>query len=253
VPPTGAAVTIRVGVLPLVRRHGSAPPQDAVRVGAGWQAGAVARRIGDVTLPALEPSGGPLADDAVLDGVELRGLDLSGQSGVDARLLESAVTDCVLDDVTLDGARIGDCLLTDVRSHTLSAVGSTWRDVALTGCRLGAVQLSGAELQRVRVTGGKVDYLNLRDARLTDVVLEGCVVGELDLVGATATRVTLDGCRVERLDVTRATLDRVDLRGADLSGLDGLAHLRGAVISGDQLLELAPALAAHLGVRVVDR
>jgi uncharacterized protein YjbI with pentapeptide repeats len=57
---------------------------------------------------------------------------------------------------------------------------------------------------------------------------------------------------VQRLDVTRATLSRVDLRGADLSGLDGLAHLRGAVISGDQLLELAPALAEHLGIDVVD-
>jgi uncharacterized protein YjbI with pentapeptide repeats len=213
----------------------------------------VKRRIGDVHLPDLEPFDGDLEDDGVLDGVQLRGRDLTGQSAVDGRFMESAIADCVLDEVDLDHARISDCVLSEVRSHTLSAVGSVWRDVALTGCRLGAVQLSGAELQRVRVTGGKVDYLNLRDARVTDVVLEGCVVGELDLIAATATRLTLVDCRVERLDVTRATLAEVDLRGADLSGLDGIGHLRGAVISGDQLLELGSAFATHLGVRVVDR
>ena len=107
------------------------------------------RRVGDVTLPELEPFAGPLSDDDVLDGVSLRGLDLSGQSARDTRFLEVSIADCVLDDVTLDHARLSDCVLTDVRSHTLAAVGSTWRDVALTGCRLGAVQLSGAELQRV--------------------------------------------------------------------------------------------------------
>jgi uncharacterized protein YjbI with pentapeptide repeats len=212
----------------------------------------VKRRIGDVHLPDLEPFDGDLEDDALLDAVELRGRDLTGQSAVDSRFLECAISDSVLDDVDLDHARLTDCVLSEVRSHTLSAVGSVWRDVALTGCRLGAVQLSGAELQRVRLSGGKADYLNLREARVTDVVLEGCVVGELDLIAATVTRLTLVDCRVERLDVGRATLADVDLRGAQLSALDGVGHLRGAVISGDQLLELGPAFAAHLGVRVVD-
>ncbi len=106
----------------------------------------------------------------------------------------------------------------------------------------------------MRVTGGKVDYLNLREARVTDVVLEGCVVGELDLIAATATRLTLVDCRVERLDVTRATLDRGGpARCGPVRPWTGSAHLRGAVISGDQLLELGSAFATHLGVRVVDR
>ena len=59
-------------------------------------------------------------------------------------------------------------------------------------------------------------------------------------------------CRVAVLDVTRAALTRVDLRGAELSGLRGLASLRGATITSGQLLDLAPALAEHLGVTVVD-
>jgi uncharacterized protein YjbI with pentapeptide repeats len=65
-----------------------------------------------------------------------------------------------------------------------------------------------------------------------------------------AARVTFVECRVGRLDVTRAQLREVDLRGADLAGIDGTAGLKGATISRHQLLELADALAAHLGVTV---
>ena len=110
----------------------------------------------------------------------------------------------------------------------------------------------GAQLTRVRISGGKLDYVNLRDGTLTDVVIEDCVIGELDLVGARLTRVVLAGCRVGRLDVTRATLDRVDLRGAELTALRGLASLRGATITPEQLTDLAPHFAEHLGLTVAD-
>ena len=41
-----------------------------------------------------------------------------------------------------------------------------------------------------------------------------------------------------------------DLRGADLGGVDGLAGLAGATVSADQLADLAPLLASHLGMAV---
>jgi hypothetical protein len=59
---------------------------------------------------------------------------------------------------------------------------------------------------------------------------------------------------VERIRLGRATLKRADLRGATLLDLaDGYESLRGAVISTGQLLELAPALAATIGITVKDR
>ena len=112
------------------------------------------------------------------------------------------------------------------------------------------MQAYGGRLTRVTVRGGKIDYLNLREAHLTDVRFEGCVIGDLDLIGAHATRLVIAGCRIARLDLTRAVLTDVDLRTADLSRLDGLAGLAGATISQEQLLDLAPALAAHLRIVV---
>ncbi|MGV8968188.1 MAG: pentapeptide repeat-containing protein [Cellulomonas sp.] len=210
------------------------------------------RRIGQVELRDLAVFSGDLEVDGDYDSVELVNLDLTGQNAENSRFLGTRVAGCVLDDVALTQAQIADCILTEVRAHTLVAIDSAWRDVAVTDCRLGAVTAYGAHLTRVRFAGGKLDYLNLRDGALTDVVFEDCVIGELDLIGARLLRVTFTGCRVGQLDVTRATLDRVDLRGADYSALHGLANLRGATISSEQLTDLAPHLATHLGLTIQD-
>ena len=60
----------------------------------------------------------------------------------------------------------------------------------------------------------------------------------------------IERCRIGRLDVTRARITSADLRGAELRRVDGLPGLAGATISEEQLLELAPALAAQLGIVV---
>ena len=208
--------------------------------------------IGDVNLLDLTPYVGDLEPDGDYDGLELRDLDLSGQRAENARFLACLLAGCVLDDAELDRAQIAHSVLADLRAHTLQAIESGWRDVAITECRLGAVTAYGAQLTRVRITGGKLDYVNLRGAALTDVVIEDAAIGELDLVGARLTRVTFERCRVGQLDVTRATLDRVDLRGAELAVLRGLAHLRGATITPDQLTDLSPSLASHLGLTVAE-
>jgi hypothetical protein len=56
--------------------------------------------------------------------------------------------------------------------------------------------------------------------------------------------------RITSLEVPRATLMDVDLRGAALSSVSGVDHLSGATISPAQALQLAPLLAAHLGIRI---
>src|SRR6478752_2581268 len=67
----------------------------------------------EVSLPDLEPfPGGELAAGEDYDALDLRGLDLSGQVGRDARFLECALTDCRIDETDLRGARLSDCVLT---------------------------------------------------------------------------------------------------------------------------------------------
>jgi uncharacterized protein YjbI with pentapeptide repeats len=195
-----------------------------------------------------EPRLGP---GALLDGVTLSG-DLSGADGIDARLIE-----CVVEDADLSGARLGGVRFTDsrlraVRGTGLDLANSEWLDCTLDSPRLGAVALYGAVWRRVRVIGGKVEFLNARGARLREVVFEDCVLIEPDFGGAEMKDVTFDGCRLVSPDFTQAALSGVGLAGADLIAPQGIPSLRGATISRLQLLDLAPALAAQLGITVTD-
>ncbi|GGQ09241.1 pentapeptide repeat-containing protein [Streptomyces mutabilis] len=222
---------------------GSAPGTASVRE---------ARRP-ELRLPPLEPyDGNGLEPDGDYDGLEFRETDLTGQDGVGARFMDCALTGCALDEASLPRARLLDTVLNSVRGVGVNLAEATLRDVELHDARLGGTQLHGAVLERVLIRGGKIDYLNLRRSRLKDVVFEGCVLVEPDFGGARLERVAFVDCALKETDFSAATLTDVDLRGAaPLELARGVDRLSGAVISPAQLLDLAPVLAAELGMRVL--
>ncbi|NEY36706.1 pentapeptide repeat-containing protein [Streptomyces sp. PRKS01-65] len=220
--------------------------------GAAGTAVKAARRPA-VRLPPLEPFAGALEPDGDYDGLEFGAVDLTGQDGAGARFLDCALTGCALDGTALPRARLLDTVLTGVRGVGTDLAEATLRDVELVDARLGGTQLHGAVLERVLVRGGKFDCPNLRGARLRDVVFEGCVLVEPDFAGARLERVEFVDCTVKGADFGAVTLSDVDLRRvAALEIARGVDRLAGAVISPAQLLDLAPLLAAELGLRVVD-
>ncbi|KOG34009.1 pentapeptide repeat-containing protein [Streptomyces resistomycificus] len=215
----------------------------------GRQRGA---RRPEVRLPPLVPyDGGGLEPDGDYDGVEFTEADFAGQDGRGARFMDCALTACALDEARLHHARFLDSVLTGIRGVGTDLAESTLRDVELVDARLGGAQLHGAVLERVLIRGGKIDYLNLRTARLKDVVFQGCVLVEPDFGGARLERVEFVDCELKGADLSAATLKDVDLRGAaSLEIARGVDRLSGALISPAQLLDLAPVLAAELGIRV---
>ncbi|WP_107473225.1 pentapeptide repeat-containing protein [Streptomyces sp. NRRL S-813] len=220
--------------------------------GAGGRGAVKAARRPEVRLPALdEYGGGALSPDGDYDGLEFRDADFAGQDGAGARFMDCALRGCALDDTSLRHARLLDSVLTGVRGVGTDLAESTLRDVELADARLGGTQLHGAVLERVWIRGGKIDYLNLRKAKLRDVVFEGCVLVEPDFAGARLERVEFLDCALKGVDLSAVTLTDVDLRGAaPLEIAAGVDRLAGAVISTGQLLDLAPVLAAELGLRV---
>ncbi|MEV5982037.1 pentapeptide repeat-containing protein [Streptomyces sp. NPDC052114] len=213
-----------------------------------------AARRAEVRLPPLRPfGGGELAPDGDYDGVEFRGLDLGAQDGGGALFMDCAVTGCALDGTRLTRARFVDSVLTEPRGVGTDLVEASLRDVEVVDARLGGAQVHGGVLERVVVRGGKIDYLNLRKARLRDVIFEGCVLVEPDFGAAVLERVEFRDCVVRGADFTGVRMVDVDLRAAgELEIARGLESLAGAVISPAQLIDLAPAFAAQVGVRVAD-
>ncbi|MEU7584627.1 pentapeptide repeat-containing protein [Streptomyces sp. NPDC041068] len=225
----------------------------APRAPRGAQVVKAARRT-EVRLPPLRPfGGGELEPDGDYDGVEFRGLDLGGQDGGGALFMDSALVGCGVDETRLTRARFMDSVLTELRGVGTDLVEASLRDVEVVDARLGGVQLHGGVLERVVVRGGKIDYLNVRKARLRDVIFEGCVLVEPDFGLASLERVEFRDCALRGVDFTGTRMKDVDLRAAgELEVARGIDCLSGAVISPGQLIDLAPAFAAQVGVRVAE-
>ncbi len=204
-----------------------------------------------LTLPELTDAGA--SEPARGSHHEL--LRLADLNLTEADLRQTTFAECALERVVLDGTdlrgvHLVECRLSQLDAARCSMPRASWRDVVLEGSRLGAVEAYESTWRSVLVTDSKLGYLNARGSTWTDVTFRGCTGDELDLTNARLTRVRLEDCRVRSLRVAEATLVDVDLRTARLTELEGLAGLAGAWVDEQQLTELAPLLADHLGIRV---
>ncbi|RMI28598.1 pentapeptide repeat-containing protein [Nocardia stercoris] len=200
----------------------------------------------------LEPASGPVADGDYeckrFNGDEYKEPDLRG-----IRFSESVLTDLTFAGGLLLHGRFHDVWQRNVTMTGTSLADTSWRDTELGECAWNGVEAPGAELRRVEFAGCKLDHVNFRGATLDKVVFRDCVLRDPDFAGARLSGVTFPGSRVEGLALTKATLKQVDFRGAHSIGVSaGFEALRGAIIDHEQLLSLAPTLAAALGLIVED-
>ncbi|GAA2029146.1 pentapeptide repeat-containing protein [Catenulispora yoronensis] len=180
---------------------------------------------------------------------------VDGASWEDVFASHARFSQCLLSDVTVTGGEWSKTTFADVRVADSRLLGpdlsaSHWRDTELVRGIASGVQWHDADVRRVHFDQVKLDAVNFRGAALTDVVFTDCLLREADFGGTKMTRVRFPGCTFEDADFSRAKLSDVDLRGARLHFKAGFDALRGATIDGGQLVELAPALAGHVGLRI---
>ncbi|WP_405654769.1 pentapeptide repeat-containing protein [Streptomyces sp. RK9] len=201
----------------------------------------------------LEVFEGELGRDGDHESVHFDGGDFTDLDGGGSVFLE-----CAFSSVAVEGGRYRRVRFTDVWTWQTRWVGTDLAETQWTDCEAGAgllagVELYGARLRRVVFHRCKFDSVNLRAAELRDVAFVDCLLRDVDFGGARLGGVTFPGTTLERVRFDNVTVDRADLSGAAALGIaSGLDGLRGATISGIQLLELAPALADLAGLRVAD-
>jgi uncharacterized protein YjbI with pentapeptide repeats len=215
--------------------------------------GPVAPRLKPVRLGELAPAdpAEAVASDLDLDSVELADLRADELSWTGRRRLgASLVRNLTAHRWSARGASVVGSILDGVEVVGLDAAGSGWWNVEITGSRIGSGELYDSSWRCVQFTRCKLGFLNLRNAQLTDVAFVDCIIEDLDLGRATATRVAFPGSRIARIELGHSSLTDVDLRSARLGEIADLEGLRGATITFAQLLDLAPGLAARLGIKV---
>ena len=216
------------------------------RTGAGTQAPVLdTLRLQDLADGTGTAPGGH-QEGMAWSGESFAGLDLHGSV-----FSECGLESVSLDDADLTAARFLESRLENLYAPVFRAPRTTFRDVEVTNPRLGSAEMYGGGWNSVRVDGGKIDYLNLRGCTLTNVLITNCIIGELDLDGARLNRVAFRDCRIGSLLLGNGgSAADADLRGSEFRSITGLAGLKGFTVDEGQLLQLAPLLAAQLGLRV---
>lgn len=178
--------------------------------------------------------------------------DWAGCNGYRATLDSVIITDASLSGAILKDSGWMDVRLTGGEASGCTLVRSTLRRLDVRHIRATGFDLAEAELRDVQFVDCKINMANMRYAKLKKVIFEGCVLDDLDLTGAELDQVIIRGCQAARVDFSGAKCKAVDLRGTTLTSLKGLLGLRGATLSIAQLMELAPNMAAELGLIIAE-
>jgi uncharacterized protein YjbI with pentapeptide repeats len=211
----------------------------------------IAPRLSAPDLPTHLEDGPALSRGG--DHFQMRWTSLDAQTdAAHTALTECAVTGAAVERLDLTGATLVDVDVSDVRATTVSARSARLRRVRITGGRIGTLDLSDAEIDDVHLRGVRIDYASLAGARITDLLIADCTIGTLDLPQAVVARTAFTESRADEVDTRGLRAKDLDLRGLEASSFVDAASLRGVTLSSRQIEYLAPALAAAVGIHVLD-
>lgn len=208
-------------------------------------------RLSPPDLPSRLDPGNPPARGA--DHFQVRWTALDEQTdAAHATITECAIDAASVDRLDLTGATLVDIEIADLRATTIAARGSRLRRVRVSGGRIGTLDLGNADVDEVELRGIRIDYLALAGARIQDLLVADCTIGTLDLPQAIVSRAAFTETRADDVDTRAMRAKDLDLRGLEAVSFLDAASLREATLSPRQIENLAPAMAAALGIRVLD-
>ncbi|GAB3810843.1 pentapeptide repeat-containing protein [Tessaracoccus terricola] len=178
--------------------------------------------------------------------IRTESLDLGKGSVVNG----SVFSDVVADELVFASSRLVETRFQQTAAPVVKSARAAWREVEFDGGRLGAIEAFDLDARAVHFRGCRISYLNLRGSKLLDFCFTDCIVEELDLLQADAKRFAFPGTRIGSLTVHNSKVADIDLRGAELASVSGWQWLAGATMSEEQLMFLAPQIAAELKIRV---
>lgn len=179
-------------------------------------------------------------------------LELAGTADLAYASLEQCAVVADADEIDLGGATLIDVAVTDARVASLRLRDSGLRRVRITGGRIGTLDLGTARIDELELRDVRIDYLNLAGAKAVDVDVTGCSIRTLDMPQAELRRVRFTDTRSDEVDPRGMRAVDVDLRGLDALAFLDASSLRGTTLSGFQVQQLAPVLAAAIGILVTD-
>ena len=144
------------------------------------------------------------------------------------------------------GTELTRCDLSNVSSRE-----GTMRRSRVLECRMTGFTWSEGLIEDVTFRGCALDLAAFRFTRFKRVTFEDCVLRDADFQDGRLESVRLLGCDLGGAGFLSARCREVELRRCSLEGLRGIDGLRGAALEWDAVIEFAPAMAAALGIRLL--
>ncbi|WP_029261659.1 MULTISPECIES: pentapeptide repeat-containing protein [unclassified Microbacterium] len=205
-------------------------------------------RISDPDLPReFEPASPARSADIIAASLELSGtVDLAYAT------LEQCTVSADAEAVDLTGATVVDVEMSGARIASLRMRDTGVRRLRIAGGRIGTLDLSEARISELELRDVRIDYLNLGAAKVTDLEISGCAIRTIDMPQADLTRVRFTATTSDEVDPRGMRATDVDLRGLDAMTYLDANSLRGTTLSSFQVQQLAPVIAAGLGIQIKD-
>lgn len=185
--------------------------------------------------------------------LELRDCKVNGQELSFAKNLQ--VDNCRIESSTLASAKLNKFDATDAILERLEAAGAQSRQTAILRVQLQNSRFTGADFPEAHFEdchfkNVKFDEAGFRFASFKRVIFENCVLKRADFSHAKLTKVKFEGCDLELTNFDTVTCVEVDLGSENLSSCQGILGLKGAIITDEQLIQIAPLLANELGFKL---
>jgi uncharacterized protein YjbI with pentapeptide repeats len=198
----------------------------------------------------LESATAGLKGEFAFEEVSVEGGEFSGTAG-EGRLTRSVFTDVdvsetVVEPIALADVRFSGCVLSNARWSGVDA-----RRVEVLKSQLVGWRVEFDLAQDVYVGDSRADFASFDFASVKGlVVFERCRFKEAEFAGNLSRAVFLE-CDLAEADFSGVTDARgLDVRESRLAGAKGLLSLRGARVTGDQVLQVADDLAREVGLAV---
>lgn len=122
--------------------------------------------------------------------------------------------------------------------------------VTVTRGRLRGVTWAGGVLRDVTVDSVAGSDVSARFSQLRVVTFRDCQLPGLDLTEADIDDVTFERCDLRQAKFDHAKVKNLRIEACNLAGVSGATSLRGATMTLDDVLGLAPSLARELGITI---
>jgi uncharacterized protein YjbI with pentapeptide repeats len=191
---------------------------------------------------------GEVETETEIDDARIENTDFSSASRLS--IGASHIQRATLTGTTLDRLELTDAICVKVEAAALSAYKANLLRVHISDTRFTGAEFAEGHFEDCVFRNVKLDEAGFRFAHFKRVRFENCMLRQADFSGAKLAYVTFDGCGLEGANFVSAACSGVDISGEDLTGIKGILGLKGATISTEQLMQLAPLLASELGFRV---